>query len=311
MTKAIHGRFPVILIVLVFVASACITADRDAFAGAKEAVKFYLVGVGPGDPDLITLRALRVIGEADVIVCTKTPQTSKHKLGAYFAFEEKFAPYLEGKELVHTDWFLGRYYGEDPSELRAEERRKCDEIARERNDVIARLRQAVKAGKTVAVLSKGDPLIYGPHAWYLEEFEDLNPVVVPGLSSFNAANAALRKGVTTSDRTKSVILTAGYGTSEKTDTIEKLSVHGCTMVIFTMGVEFPECIKKLSLNYPAETPVAIVKHAGYAEKEEVIQGTLGTIVDQIGSETPPFEYLIYVGDFLAHRHKKPDKPEKD
>ena len=311
MTTTIRRRLFLTVIALISIAPTLIALGGEAPAGREDLPRLYLVGVGPGDPDLITLRGLRVVKEADLIVCTKTPQASKHKLGAYFAFEEKFAPYLEGKELVHTDWFLGRYYGEDPSELRAEERRKCDEIARERNDVIARLRQAVKAGKTVAVLSKGDPLIYGPHAWYLEEFEDLNPVVVPGLSSFNAANAALRKGVTTSDRTKSVILTAGYGTSEKTDTIEKLSVHGCTMVIFTMGVEFPECIKKLSLNYPVETPVAIVKHAGYAEKEEVIQGTLGTIVDQIGSEIPPFEYLIYVGDFLAHRHKKPDRPEKD
>ena len=303
MATPTHRGFSVILVVLVSVASACITPGEDAFAATKGASKFYVVGVGPGDPDLITLRGLSVVKEADLIVCTKTPQTSKQKLGAYFAFEEKFAPHLEGKELVHTDWFLGRHYGKDPSELQGEERRKCEEIARKRNEVIARLRRAAEEGKTVAVLSKGDPLIYGPHAWYLEEFEDLDPIVVPGLSSFNAANAALRRGVTSGQRTKSVILTAGYNSPGNTDTIEKLSAHGCTMVLFTMGTEFPECVRELRINYPAETPVAIVTHAGYADKEEVIQGTLGTILDTIGGETLPFEYLIYVGDFLTHRQK--------
>ncbi len=306
-----HHRFSVILVVLVLVASACITPGGDVFADTRATPKFYLVGVGPGDPDLITLRGLNVVKEADVIVCTKTPETSKHKLGAYFAFEEKFAPYIEGKELVHTDWFLGRYYGNDPSELQGEERRKCDEIARTRNDVIAQLRRAVKEGKTVAVLSKGDPLIYGPHAWYLEEFEDVDPVVVPGLSSFNAANAALARGVTAGEHTRSVILTAGYNSPGTTDSIEKLSALRCTMVLFTMGTQFPECVKELSVNYPPETPVAVVKHAGYMGKEEVIQGTLGTIVGQLGSENLPFEYLVYVGDFLTHRHKKQGKPEKE
>jgi len=310
MATPTHRRFSVILVVLVSVASACIRPGGDAFADTRGAPKFYLVGVGPGDPDLITLRGLRVVNEADLIVCTKTPHTSKHKLGAYFAFEEKFAPYLEGKELIQTDWFLGRYYGKAPSEFQGEERRKCEEIDRKRNEVIAKLRQAIKAGKTVAVLSKGDPLIYGPHAWYLEEFEDVKPVVVPGLSSFNAANAALRKGITTSEHTKSVILTAGYHSPGKTDTVERLSTHRCTMVVFTMGTEFEEFIKEVSIHYPPETPVAIVKHAGYVEKEEVIQGTLGTIVDQIGSEKLPFEYLIYVGDFLTHRSKKPNKVQQ-
>jgi len=311
MMKAIPGRLSATLIVLVSSMPAWITAGGDVFAGTEKATKFYLVGVGPGDPDLITLRAVRVIKEADLIVCTKTPETPKQKLGAYFSFEEKFAPYIEGKELVQVDWFLGRYRGKDPSELQGEERRKCDEISRKRNEVIAKLRQAIEAGKTVAVLSKGDPLIYGPHAWYLEEFEDLKPVVVPGLSCFNAANAVLGVGITASEHTKSVILTAGYRSPGKTDTVEKLSVHRCTMVVFTMGTEFPECIKELSVNYPAETPVAIVKHAGYAQNEEVIHGTLGTILDQVGSEKLPFEYLIYVGDFLAHRYKKTDKSEKD
>jgi precorrin-4 methylase len=77
------------------------------------------------------------------------------------------------------------------------------------------------------------------------------------------------------------------------------------MVLFTMRAEFKDFIKKLLVNYPPETPVAVVKHAGYADQEGVIRGTLGTIADQIQQDDLPFEYLIYVGDFLKHRHKAP------
>jgi len=295
--KAIHSRLSVTLIVLVSVVSAWITAGRDVMAATNEATKLYLVGVGPGDPDLITLRAIKVIKEADLIFCSERLQ-------------EKFAPYLQRKEVVHGYWRLFPYYGKDPAEFEDEQRRECEQITRKRNGFIAMLRQAIERGKTVAVLDGGDPLIYGPWAWCLEEFEDLKPVVVPGLSCFNAANAALRRGITTSEHTKSVILTASDWPG-KTDTIDKLSVHRSTMVLFTMRTEFRKFIEKLSTNYPAHTPVAVVKHAGYVEKEEVIKATLGTILNQIGNEQLPFEYLIYVGNFLTHRYKKADNPAEE
>lgn len=295
MTTTIRRRFLLILVVLAPVAAAFTALGGSALAHAKEPPKFYLVGVGPGDPDLMTLRAVKVIDKADLIFCSER-------------WAEKLASHLEGKEVVHGYWRLFPYYGRDPSEFEGEQRRRCEQITRRRNEFIAQVRGALKDGRTVAVLDSGDPLIYGPSAWCLEEFEDLDPVVVPGLSCFNAANAALRRGITTSENTKSVILTASDWPG-KTDTIERLSVHRTTMVVFTMRTEFAEFIEKLSVNYPPQTPVAIVKHAGYVDKQEVIQGTLRTIPDQIDQEKLPFEYLIYVGDFLTHRSKNPEPPK--
>ena len=275
-------------VVLVYAGAVC-------FADEKPATQYYLVGLGPGDPDLMTLRAVKVIEKADVIFCSRR-------------WAEKMADSLKGKEVHYDYWRLFPYYGHDPSEFEGEERRRCEAITKKRNEFIALVRQAVAAGKTVAMLDGGDPMVYGPCAWSLEEFEDLNPVVVPGVSCFNAANAALRRGVTTSDRTKSVILTAAdwIGTE---DTIDKLSVHQSTMVLFTMRTEFREFIEKLSINYPPETPIAIVKYAGYADKEEVIESTVGTVFKEIGEERLPFEYLIYVGNFLKHRYNQPKTAE--
>ena len=245
-------QIPVLLFAWMLV---CASTAIDGYAAEKQPTQFYLVGVGPGDPDLMTLRAVKVIEEADVIFCSRSSS-------------EKLAKYLEGKTVYYDYWRLFPYYGQDPSELDGAERQECEQITQKRNEFITLVRQAVAAGKTVAMLDGGDPMVYGPCTWSLEEFEDLNPEVVPGVSCFNAGNAALRRGVTTSDLTKSVILTAADWLG-KEDTIENLSVHRSTMVLFTMRTEFKEFIEKLSINYPPETPIAVVKYAGYAEKKRL------------------------------------------
>lgn len=278
----------VLLVVGLFAGSLGIAADVSSLS--SPARQLYVVGVGPGDADLVTLRALNVMKKADVLFCSDR-------------IKEKFPAEFQGKQVIGGYWRLFPYYGQDPASFEGEERREAEELAVKRNEFIARLRDAVGRGKTVAIVDSGDPLIYGPWAWCLEEFEDLHPVVVPGVSCFNAANAALRRGVTNSDTTKSVILSAADWPG-KTDTIEKLSVHHSTMALFTMRTDFEEFVKKLSINYPAQTPIAIVVQAGYADKERVIQGTLGTILKQVSQQDLPFEYMIYVGDFLTFRHKK-------
>jgi precorrin-4/cobalt-precorrin-4 C11-methyltransferase len=263
-------------------------------AAEKTESRLYLVGMGPGAADLVTLRAIDIIKKADVIFCAKKVQKT-------------FASHLQGKEMGGDGyWRLFPFYGKNATELPKSQQAEAKRLAVLRDEFIAKVRKAIADGKTVAILDSGDPMIYGPWEWCLEEFEDLHPVVVPGLSSFNAGNAALAKGVTTSDRTKAVILTSTDWPG-KTDTIEQLSKHHGTMVIFTMRSEFAEFIRKLSINYPPETPVAIVEHAGDPDNQRVIRGTLKTIVDEVGQRKLPFEYLIYVGDFLDHRYKRPAK----
>ena len=163
------------------------------------------------------------------------------------------------------------------------------------------IREAVAAGKTIAVLDYGDPMIYGPQSGFISEFSDLNPMIVPGVSSFNAANAAIARGLTDGPNSESIILTAakvaraGY---EGTDSLVKLSETQSTMAFFTMGVELGEVVQQLKQNYDGNTPIAIVYYAGDLEKQSVLHATLDTIVDAVGDKPLPFEHMIYVGDFL-------------
>jgi len=275
-----------------FVVVVSLASGQNAYA--KEALKthLYLVSVGNGDQDNITLRAINTIKDSHIIFCDKR-------------IRDKFAILLQGKDIYDTGFGIFGIYGKTPEEAKKNKRFNYEEKLKEFNEINSIIRKAVKEGKTVSVLDSGDPTIYGPNMWYMEAFEDLNPEIIPGISCFNAANAALKKGVTSGKKAHSVILTASFGKEEYTgaDSIEKLAENQATMVFFTMFLNMEEVVKKLRVHYPHETPVAIVLYAGYKEKEKVIQGTLDTILEKTKGETLPHEHLIYVGDFLTNRYK--------
>jgi precorrin-4/cobalt-precorrin-4 C11-methyltransferase len=71
-----------------------------------------------------------------------------------------------------------------------------------------------------------------------------------------------------------------------------------------MFLKMEDVVNKLRTHYPPETPVAIVLFAGYKDREEIIQGTLDTILEKTKGRELPHEHLIYVGDFLAKRYKE-------
>jgi len=255
-------------------------------SGEKGEPALYLVSVGVGDADLITVRAINTIKKSDVIVCREKTR-------------ERFAEYLKEKEFLDISLSGWRTYGRDCSKIKDEEkRRRCKENRKKRTELISEIRSAITAGKRVAVLGSGDLLIYGgPYRWYLQEFADINSRVIPGVSCFNAANAALRKDVASGKETHAVVLTT-------VREIEKVSKHHPTMVIFTMHTKFKDLVEKLKNFYPLQTPIAVVVYAGYKDKERVIRGRLNTILELVGDERFPFEHLVYVGDFLDQKRKK-------
>ena len=279
----------IVLAVLAFV----FAAGWDQYAEAKVNGRLFLVSVGSGDPDNITLRAINVIKDSEVIFCRTK-------------MRDRFPILLQGKEIHDPGFGIFSVYGKTPEEGKKNKRFNYEEKMKEFSEIDAIIRSAVKAGKNVCVLDNGDPTIYGPNMWYVEAFEDLNPEIIPGISCFNAANAAMKKGVTSGIKAHSVILTATFGRDEYSgpDSIERLAEHQATLVFFTMFMDLEEVVNKLKTHYAADTPMAIVLFAGYKDREEIIQGTLDTILEQTKGRKLPHEHLIYVGDFLARRYKK-------
>ncbi len=249
-------------------------------AGEPTNGSFYLVSCGVGDVDLITLRALDTIEKSDVIVC-REKQVSHLK------------NYLKNKVIIDSSLSGWRTYGKDCSQMKTDAEKTAYRKHQEsRGGLIAQIRQALNNGKTVSVLGSGDLLIYGgPYRWYLEEFADVYPQIIPGVSCLNAANAALGKDIMLGKHSHSAVMTT-------VREIDKFAAHHPTMIIFTMHTEFEKLIAKLKQFYPADTPIAIVFYAGYKNKQHVTRGTLNTILEQTEGKSFPFEHLVYVGDFM-------------
>jgi len=273
---AIHGvRITIAGLLLL---SAGVPAALPADAGRSGAV--YLVGMGPGDPELVTFKAARVLKEADRVFC-------------FEYLKDEVARFAPGEKItVASSHLMGRFRGQKvkdlPPELRDRARRSEEETAK----FLPYVRKLVAGGEKVVFADSGDPTVYCPWSWVTEDFADLQPKVIAGLSSFNAANAALGQSVT--KKGGSVLLSNG-------DNLGRADERGrlkAMLVLFTHRAKLKELLPQLQSRYPDDTPVAIVGDASH-ERQRVVFGTLGTIQERLGSQELPHLYLVYVGDALT------------
>jgi len=244
--------------------------------------RLYLVGTGCGDFDNITLRAVKVIVDADLII-------APHDGG------ERLSPLLKDKEVRGGSLSVFGDNGMTRSGNNGKPIPK-EELARKKEELRALIRDAVGEGKNVAILDGGDPGIFGPQACNLSEFADLSPEVIPGLSCLSAANAALGMSVVGGGNGHATItLSAISGTRQ--EPAEPADPEK-SMVFFTMKSAFADSLAYLRARYPLSTPIAVIISAGSGANQCVIRSTLSGIHDAVGSEELPFEHLIYVGNFL-------------
>lgn len=246
-----------------------------------------LVSSGTGDLDNMTLKAHKLILEADIVF------TMNGKAGKFESLIKDKPIYPSGHALFSTNtkgkWIKtkdisGKVITKTPQEIKKIEA-----------DYKKMIRKNIKEGKNIVIIDNGDPAIYGPHIYFIKEFQDLKPKIIPGISSFNAANAALQTSIIGGiNNAKGVTLTIG---NTKNKLINYLASSQSTMVFF-MDREFNMFIPHLLTLYPKQTPIAIVINAGDSEKEDVIIATLETIQDKIGKEKIPFNHLVYVGNFI-------------
>ena len=237
--------------------------------------KVYLIGAGPGDPGLFTLKGKRCLEEADVVVYD------------YLANPRLLRHAKPGAEIV----YVGKQAGQHT--LPQEE--------------IGRLLVARAAeGKVVARLKGGDPFIFGRGG---EEAEELAAAripfeVVPGVTAAVAAPAYAGIPLTHRDFTSTVAFVTGHEdpTKEETGVAWDKIATGIGTLVFFMGVgQLAEIAAKLTRHGRSpSTPAAVIRWGTRAE-QEVVTGTLADLPDKCRGMKPPA--LIVVGEVVALREK--------
>ncbi len=239
--------------------------------------KVYLIGAGPGDPGLFTLRGVECIRAADVVVYD----------------------YLAGKPL------LG--YARDDAELIYVGKKGGDHTM-EQEDINQLLVDKGLAGRSVARLKGGDSFIFGrggEEALALHEagvpFE-----VVPGISSAYSVPAYAGIPVTHRGLTTDVAFITGHEDPTKAESTikwDKIS-NGVGTLVFLMGVKnLPKIVEQLTANgRPADTPIALVRW-GTTPRQQTIQGTLSDIVDKVREAGFKAPAITVVGEVVSLRRQ--------
>jgi precorrin-4/cobalt-precorrin-4 C11-methyltransferase len=267
---------------LLLIASAGIAAAQ----ASPPAGKFYIVGMGTA-PDLITVRAQRVLARANILMA------EEGELRTIWADQAR------GKEVWEWPHSLRQFYGADPKTLQNPDQRALAEaMQRTRRQLIERIAAAVEAGKVVACLQSGDPMMFGM-TLFLEMLPRSVPTeVVPGIGAFQAGSAALKMSPPYGYDTNAVILTMSDWQG-RVDLNEKLMAAGSTMVFYTMNLDYPSLFAQLRRFYPGDTPVAVVCDAGDQEGQKVVRSTVSRFLEEVKYRSlPANRHILFVGKFL-------------
>ncbi|MEM9729437.1 MAG: uroporphyrinogen-III C-methyltransferase [Myxococcota bacterium] len=237
--------------------------------------KVFLVGAGPGDPELITARGLRRLREADLVLYDA------------LVHPDQLAHAREGAELV----FVGKRAG------RVSERQAA---------IQTRMLEAAREGRVVVRLKGGDPYLFGrgsEEAEFLAE-HGIPFEVVPGVPSPLAATAYAGLSLTHRRLASSVAYITATESVEKDRTDHdwsKLATATQTLVIF-MGMRKLDSLMKLLVENgrPATTPAAVVQWASLPRQKTVV-GTVGTIHELASAEDMGLPALTIVGDVVELR----------
>ncbi|HEV7441491.1 MAG TPA: siroheme synthase CysG, partial [Steroidobacteraceae bacterium] len=242
---------------------------RSAATGGRGLGECYLIGAGPGDPDLLTLRALQLLQQADVILYDRLVP----------------APVLERARRDAERVFVGKQPGNHTSQERI-------------NELLVHY---ARLGLRVARLKGGDPFIFGRGG---EEIEVLAAhgipyIVVPGITAALGAAAAANIPLTHRKLAQSVTFVTGHVLDD--EALDWRSLAGARQtVVFYMGVgHLPQIVAKLrAAGSPADRPAAVVERATLPD-QRTLRGTLETIagVAQAANVVPPA--LLIVGDVTA------------
>ncbi|WP_406084202.1 precorrin-4 C(11)-methyltransferase [Micromonospora zamorensis] len=230
--------------------------------------KVWFVGAGPGAADLLTVRAARVIAEADIVIWAAS--------------------------LVHADVLDHARPGAqviDSSQLPIE-------------GVLPLYQRAAEQGLTVARIHSGDPALWGAVQEQLELCRALGLAVeiVPGVSSFTAVAAIVGRELTVPEVAQSVILTrleGGKTPMPPGERVRDFARHGTTMALFLSAARSGQVqAELLAGGYPEDTPAVVAYQATWPD-ELVVRCTVGTLEATVKQHKLWKHTLFLVGPALA------------
>ncbi|WP_373168549.1 precorrin-4 C(11)-methyltransferase [Bacteroides cellulosilyticus] len=227
-----------------------------------------IVGAGPGDPDLISVRGRQMLEKADLILyagslvpreltfCAKPGATVRSS--ASMDLEEQFA-------------LMKKFYDE---------------------------------GKFIVRLHTGDPCIYGAIQEQMNYFDQhhMSYHITPGISSFQAAAAALKSQFTIPEKVQSIILTRGEGRTPmpEREQLHLLARSQSTMCIFLSAGIAEQVQEELLQEYPETTPVAVCYHLTWKD-ERIYRGELKDLAKIVKENNLTLTTMIVVGEAIDNR----------
>lgn len=230
----------------------------------------YFIGAGPGAPDLITLRGAELLRRAGMIV---------------------YAGSLVNPALLD--------YAPQGCEV-------YDSALMTLDEVMEKLLDGERRGLTTVRLHTGDPSLYGAIREQMDRLraEGVEFSVVPGVSSFCAAAAAIPAEYTLPGVSQTLIISRMEGRTPvpAREGIRSLAAHGTSMVLFLSSAMLKELASELIAGgYPPETPAALVYKASWPD-ERVLRGPLASIPAMAEEAGISKTALVLVGDFLGDEY---------
>lgn len=234
---------------------------------AERAIQF--VGAGPGAADLLTVRAARLLAEADVVLYPGT--------------------YLDPEVLAHCS---------PAAELVDTEHLDLDQI-------VDRLVTAHQAGRRVVRLVSGDPSLYSAVSEQTRRLDraDVPWQVTPGVPAYAAAAAAVGRELTVPLVAQSVVLTRTQARSTampETESLAAFSATRATLVLHLAITRIRELMAEIAPDYGPECPVVVVYRASQPT-ERILRGTIADIADAVEAAGLRQAAVILVGRALAGR----------
>jgi precorrin-4/cobalt-precorrin-4 C11-methyltransferase len=228
--------------------------------------KVYFVGAGPGDPELITVKAKRLLESADVIVYSGS------------LLNPEILKYAKSNAMLY------------------------DASTMDRVQISDILKSSANEGKLALRLHDGDPSLYSAIKEQLDTLqrEGIECEVVPGISALFASAARLKIELTLPDVTQSVIITRAELRTPvpERESIRELAKHRCTIAFYLSVHLLEDIVKELyAAGYEQDTPIAVVYRATW-DDEKVVVGTLKDIVEKVRSNRINKTAVIIVGEVI-------------